>query len=61
MSPAIIHQGTVVALRPELPGGHSGAVNAGEHACAAVENEAAYVARVTRWFFASTVATGPAV
>jgi len=61
MSPAIIHQGTVVALRPVVPGGHSGAVNAGEHACATVENEAAYVARDTRWLVASTVPAGPAV
>src|SRR2546429_7615086 len=59
--PAIIHQGTVVALRPEVPGGHSGAVNAGEQACAIVKNDAAYVARYTRWLVASTVPTGPAV
>src|SRR5438445_5608061 len=61
MSPAIIPQGTVVALRPEVPGGHSGAVNAGEQACAIVKNETAYVARYTRWWVARTVPTGPAV
>src|SRR5438094_2906804 len=61
MSPAIIHQGTVVALRPEVPGGHSGAVNAGEQACAIVKNETAYVARYTRWLVARTVPAGPAV
>jgi hypothetical protein len=61
MSPVIIPQGTVVALRPEVPGGHSGAVNAGEQACAIVNNETAYVARYTRWLVARTVPTGPAV
>src|SRR6266496_5148416 len=61
MSPGIIHPGTVVALRPEVPGGHSGAVNAAEQACAIVKNEAASVTRYTRCLVASTVPTGPAV
>jgi hypothetical protein len=42
MSAASIHQGKLVALRAgQLAGGHSGAVNAGEHAWADVKNEAA--------------------
>ena len=62
MSMATIHQGTLVALRAgQLAGGHPGAVTAREHGSADVKNEAAYVARYTRWLVTSLVPTGPPV